>query len=315
MAVLFADSFQRQYRANASSKSALICYLFMVMAFIMPLILVIKTHNFWVTNLTTYEQPRVTHLNEIVVVYQTTNGIYQASLNAKVGLRQQDITPSFNIKNEDTNEDGLNERITVKIDAQIDPSTLKSIAIIQQFSYEIKSKVYADIKLTSYNFIQTPYGADSVQIAGSIGINQRNPYEMGSVKRIVNYESDNLQTFLNRNTLDSLLNQISDQNTTCHITEDYLAIVPASGTYKQVQISFMIKVPSMQEINYVPTTLESLKMAWIQYIALLIPSLYVIYWLIIGFAFKNKVLDAQVKNEIQDELFQYEKGYMYSRKF
>ena len=60
----------------------------------------------------------------------------------------------------------------------------------------------------------------------------------------------------------------------------------------------MIKVPSMQEINYVPTTIESLKMAWIQYIALLIPSLYAIYWLIIGFAFKNKVLDAQVKNEI-----------------
>lgn len=54
----------------------------------------------------------------------------------------------------------------------------------------------------------------------------------------------------------------------------------------------------MQEISYVPTTLESLKIAWIQYIALLIPSLYVIYWLIIGFAFKNKVLDARVKNEI-----------------
>ena len=58
----------------------------------------------------------------------------------------------------------------------------------------------------------------------------------------------------------------------------------------------------MQEIVYVPTTLESLKIAWIQYIALLIPSLYIIYYLILGFAFKNKVLDAQVKNEFQDEL-------------
>ena len=72
----------------------------------------------------------------------------------------------------------------------------------------------------------------------------------------------------------------------------------ASGSKNSVEITFVIKVPSMQEINYVPTTLESLKIAWIQYIALLIPSLYVIYWLIIGFAFKNKVLDARVKNEI-----------------
>ena len=33
---------------------------------------------------------------------------------------------------------------------------------------------------------------------------------MGSVKRIINYESDNLQTYLNKNSLDDLLNQISD---------------------------------------------------------------------------------------------------------
>jgi hypothetical protein len=101
------------------------------MAFIMPLILVIMTHNFWVTNLTTYEQPRVTHLNEIVAVYHTTNGIYQASLNAKVGLRQADITPNFIIMNEDVNEDGRNEKINVKINAHVDPSSLKSISIIQ----------------------------------------------------------------------------------------------------------------------------------------------------------------------------------------
>jgi hypothetical protein len=48
---------------------------------------------------------------------------------------------------------------------------------------------------------------------------------------------------------------------------------------------------------------------------LLIPSLYIIYSLILGFSFKTKVLDAQMKNEIQDELMTYDKGFMYSRKF
>ena len=56
-------------------------------------------------------------------------------------------------------------------------------------------------------------------------------------------------------------------------------------------------------------------MAWIQYIALLIPSLFVIYYLILGFAFQNKVLDAQLTNEIKDEIMTYDKGFMYSRKF
>lgn len=49
--------------------------------------------------------------------------------------------------------------------------------------------------------------------------------------------------------------------------------------------------------------------------ALLIPSIYIIYYNIIGFAFKNKVFESQVRNDIRDEIFTYEKGYMYSRKF
>jgi hypothetical protein len=47
----------------------------------------------------------------------------------------------------------------------------------------------------------------------------------------------------------------------------------------------------------------------------MIPSLYVIYYLILGFAFKNKVLDSQIKNEVRDELLTYQNGYMFSRKF
>jgi len=135
------------------------------------------------------------------------------------------------------------------------------------------------------------------------------------VKRIINYESDDLATYMQKNTLQDFIRTIGNKNTTCKITEDFVRITPASGQKQRVEIVIDIKVPSMQEIVYVPTTLESLKIAWIQYLALLIPSLYIIYQLIIGFAFKNKVLDAQVKNEIQDELFTYDKGFMYSRKF
>ena len=53
-----------------------------------------------------------------------------------------------------------------------------------------------------------------------------------------------------------------------------------------------IRVPSLQQIVYVPGVLESLKIAWIQYLALLIPCLWVIYKLILGFAFKARVLEA-----------------------
>ena len=78
---------------------------------------------------------------------------------------------------------------------------MRSVSIIQQISYEIKNKVYADQKLSLYNFYQTPYGADKINIIGQLELNQRDAYEMGSVKRIVNYESDDLQKYIAKDSL------------------------------------------------------------------------------------------------------------------
>jgi Transmembrane protein 231 len=107
---------------------------------------------------------------------------------------------------------------------------------------------------------------------------------------------------------------IGSANTTCSIQKDYMQVVPSSSR-QRVDIQFDILIPKQQEIIYKPTTIESLKMAWIQYLALLIPSLWVIYKCILGFAFSNKVLDAQIKNDIKDEILTYDKGFLYSRKF
>jgi len=65
-----------------------------------------------------------------------------------------------------------------------------------------------------------------------------------------------------------------------------------SGTQTEVQIVFDIRVPGAQEVLYTPIVMERLKEAWVQYVALMIPSVYVIYFLIVGFSFKSKVLEA-----------------------
>lgn len=235
------------------------------------------------------------------------------------------LSPSFSVHNyimtflqidySDFNQDGLADKITVKASAIVNPSTIRSIAIIQQFSYEIKSKVLADIKLSTYNFLQTPVGAERIYIQGHLVINQKGVYEQGSVKRVINYETDNLQTYLQQHTLNEFIDYIDSQNTTCNIEYDYKQIRVPSGLSNKTEIQFDISIPAQQEIIYEPTVLESIKIAWIQYVALLIPSMYIIYFIIIGFAFKNKVFDSQVRNDIRDEIYTYEKGYMYSRKF
>lgn len=66
MAIFFTDYYKKHYHSSWYSRTALITYLFMIMAFILPLILVIRTHSnifveaihkidFWVRKMTYYE--------------------------------------------------------------------------------------------------------------------------------------------------------------------------------------------------------------------------------------------------------------------
>jgi len=109
MALLFTDYFTKTYKASFLSKSTVIFFIFMALALIMPIILVVKTHSkyfvvidnidFWVRNLTFTEQPKVQHLNEIIVLYHTTNGVFQASMNKRLSdSSEAEISPQFNVK-------------------------------------------------------------------------------------------------------------------------------------------------------------------------------------------------------------------------
>lgn len=64
----------------------------------------------------------------------------------------------------DFNQDGIADKIAVRTSAVVNPAIVRSVAVIQQFSYEIKSKILADIKLSTYNFVQTPVGAERIYI-------------------------------------------------------------------------------------------------------------------------------------------------------
>ena len=57
----------------------------------------------------------------------------------------------------------------------------------------------------------------------------------------------------------------------------------------KLTVDITLKVPQTQRVNYVPGILETLKYAWIQYLAILIPAL-IVFKEFIGFLFKYKIL-------------------------
>ncbi len=66
---------------------------------------------------------------------------------------------------------------------------------------------------------------------------------------------------------------------------DYSAIVQPLGSMYTTTLDITIRIPPEQQIRYIPGTLETMKFAWTQYQAVLIPAFFV-YWSILGFLFK-----------------------------
>jgi len=73
--------------------------------------------------------------------------------------------------------------------------------------------VLAEQKLTTFNFVPTPYGADSVRLAGTLELRQKDLYSPGSIKRLINF--DNLASELTKMSLYEYLKLSESYNTTC----------------------------------------------------------------------------------------------------
>lgn len=56
-------------------------------------------------------------------------------------------------------------------------------------------------------------------------------------------------------------------------------------------------IPQSQEVKYIPGVLETLKFAWVQYLALLVPSL-MIFRCLSGFLFKYQIVEASISSDL-----------------
>ena len=65
------------------------------------------------------------------------------------------------------------------------------------------------------------------------------------------------------------------------------------GSKVKTHIAIDLYIPVQQKVEYIPGVLESLKFMWVQYLALLIPSLYVFHK-IVGFLFKYQFLETAI---------------------
>ena len=84
-----------------------------------------------------------------------------------------------------------------------------------------------------------------------------------------------------------------------HSTKE-LAEQVLKATTEQEVINIML--PKYQEVIYAQPPYINLKFKWIQYLALLLPTLIIINYFI-GFAFQNKIFDCSVLSNIPKAMY------------
>lgn len=184
----------------------------------------------------------------------------------------------------------------------IDGSRIKNIAILQSAVYSISSKVEADIQVRFMNQFVTPQGVSRLSVQGSLDLVQRENFALGTVERQIGFGPENeLANQLRSKSVWDVMMDRFNKNTTVEwrVNSKYLTTASSAAPTSDVKVNLLIDVPVSQSIRYSPSFLEKMSQLWIQYVALLIPSLYVIYFTILGGAFERKILQSRVQSEIK----------------
>ena len=130
--------------------------------------------DFWVVDTFNYEQPSVTHLNEMVVVVYTDSQTFHAgTTNELNNLLSNDkgIAGNIDIQTVDSNNDGRAEEINVNIGLSgVSPKDVKSVVILQSLNYGIEEVLSAKMKLPILSIFQTPNGFAKLHVSGTLNL-------------------------------------------------------------------------------------------------------------------------------------------------
>lgn len=260
--------------------------------------LAIATYDFVVLEGTYYGQPQVLFTNEMIVeaLVEDSTGldkVYQFSTiqDLQNKFSNKISSPKLSVISIDENNDLRNENIQIefKFDKSATTDTVKSLHILFYLRYFIADEVNTQLKTLVYLELDAPNG-DNLALArmkGPLKLKQKNPIAPGTMKREI-YDSALKDDFLQYGIQGIIdLYQLRNQTTVF----DAKPLIHSFSSTTETKLSMDIQIPTIENIIYWSSTLQTLKIAWIQYLAFLLPIYFILYIVLYGFVVKSNVLD------------------------
>ncbi|XP_024082127.1 transmembrane protein 231 isoform X2 [Cimex lectularius] len=257
-----------------------------------------RTHGFWIKSDVYREQPDVHFMYEYLIMLETEKADCPVICTTFNALSQ--ATESFNkcsvikVREVDNNKDGKNEKLFFEAEALLEPvENVFSVTLILVLNYKLYSYSWLEMQTLAWIEATSGVGGSQLSINGDLRLHQRQllsnkgkdfRYNTSIVSANYTHEFD----------LFDFLSSYAERNITTKVDNVYTVWKRGRDPEMPFQISLILTYPE-DNVQYRPGTWHVLKLAWVQYFALLYISV------LIGRRVKHFILDYRLVHNIRYE--------------
>nr|XP_058954608.1 transmembrane protein 231-like [Pocillopora verrucosa] len=294
MYVVHTHNVRQKYKTHICSRATLFQFFVIILTFIPPLIIAYVTHGFWLKESSFREQPDVRFKHELLVVLQgNTPGsfmAYSTFQNFNHLLQEKLRIPLIKSWETDGNLDGKYDSLHFNIEIPLsDSEAIHSVQLLLIFDYKLYKYVRLQMESMAYIHHSSPLAGAEFSTVGKLILQQSGPLPYKGQHVLYNVpvidgSSSNVDAYK--------LYDIFTAYTQRNVTTEYVSFHPVWTTGRAAGQPFVIKgtvyYPE-ETIIYRPGFWQLIKMAWIQYLAILFIFLF-LFHRVKRFVFENQVV-------------------------
>lgn len=272
---------------------------------VIPYIIGYATHGFWLKEDSFREQPNVQFKHQMMLMFQGstpgTDYLWTTSsdLNDLAGDKVYPLEVTAH--EEDSNNDGLSESLTIDVSVPLtEGQDITSIRALFVFDYQLSERIDLAMESLGYIDYQSVTPGSELFIRADLAMVQLNALGDKTDRTVYFTEellSPSVITSYNDLKFSTILDSYVQRNETTKFENVYAVWTPGNTGALEGDV-FTIKAEIRyppQIIHYVPDFWQTMKFAWVQYLALF----FIFYW--IAKRFKNFVFENRIFETINDQ--------------
>eukprot|EP00112_Aurelia_sp_Birch-Aquarium-sp1_P020268 Seg5184.1 transcript_id=Seg5184.1/GoldUCD/mRNA.D3Y31 product="Transmembrane protein 231" protein_id=Seg5184.1/GoldUCD/D3Y31 len=277
---IHSHSITQKYRAHVCSLASIFNVLSLAITYILPLLIAYFSQGFWLKESTYREQAEVNFKHQFILLLQGTDVntliTYSTYQNYNNLMADHVRVPFIQSYETDNNRDGKNDVLNFEIQVPTKSTeNIHSVQLLLLFDYKLHRFSTVQMESMAYIYFSSPIPGAEFSTEGDLKLNQKYLLPYRGVYTTYNVP---VVTSTSIHIEDYDLTSIFSKYQTRNISTDYISYYPVWKAGRVSDSPFILKgkihYPE-ETITYRPGFWQLIKMAWIQYLAVLFIFLYV----------------------------------------